>query len=83
MSDDQKTVSAWFGPKDIQAVRRFDATHRTAFNGSYSRSQRVKDSMETQRLLIDELSSRGFDIPEPGSREWRSLIKQLVIDSTE
>jgi hypothetical protein len=83
MADDQKTVSAWFGPKDIQAVRRFDDTHRTAFSGSYSRSERVKHAMRTQRLLIEQMSNRGWDIPEPGTREWDSLVKQLVNDASE
>ena len=82
MVDDETTIGVWVGEGESELVDEFDETLSNAglHDGRYSRSEAIKDAMQTHMAVVGAAQNEGFDIESMSIYELRSIVRQAIID---
>lgn len=82
MVEPESTIGIWIGDNDAEMVDDFDAVISDAelHDGRYSRSEAIKDAMQTHQTVIEAMDANGFDVSSMSTFEIRSTIRQAILD---
>lgn len=82
MVEPESTIGIWIGDNDAEMVDDFDDVISDAelHDGRYSRSEAIKDAMQTYQAVIEAMEANEFDVSSMSSFEIRSVVRQAIID---
>lgn len=81
MVDAGDSITTYIRDEDVSTIEEFD-DYFSSFEGSYSRSDRVKEAMAFYRAIhevVDDLEN----VPDPddmGPRQFRHYVRQAILD---
>jgi hypothetical protein len=77
MADDGTTIGVWIGPDDRALVEEFDAVHNGG-DGTYSRSESIKEAMRLAVRIEETMTEAGLDHLDGRGRA--AFVRQAILD---